>query len=72
MPDRRVPHYNRHVIATVLTIQTTIGALLGLVAQGMIVFVLIGHVMPWLGYTLLDLAEGVAALNIPMRLAQLF
>jgi hypothetical protein len=34
--------------------------------------VIIGHVMPWFGADLLDMAEGVAAFNLPARVGQVF
>jgi hypothetical protein len=59
-------------IALVLTLQIAAGAILGGAAQALlVVVVVIGYVMPWLGLGLLDLARDVAAFNLPLRIGQL-
>jgi hypothetical protein len=45
---------------------------LGIAAQVFLVWVIIGHVMPFFGLELLDMARGVAAFNLPARVGQLF
>ena len=37
-----------------------------------LVWFIIGHVMPWLGADMLDMARGVADFNLPARVGQLF
>jgi hypothetical protein len=67
-----VPKFDRAWIATVLTGQIAVGAALGIAAQALIVWVIIGYVMPLLGLELLDMARDVAAFNLPARVGQLF
>ena len=67
-----VVKFNRPWIATVLTAQDAGGAALGIAAQGFLVWVIIGHIMSFFGLELLDMAEGVAAFNLPARVGQLF
>jgi hypothetical protein len=45
---------------------------LGNAAQAILVWVIIGYVMPFFGLELLDMAEGVAAFNLPARVGHLF
>jgi hypothetical protein len=68
IPERgNVPKFDRAwIAATVLTAQVAVGAALGIAAQGFLVVVIIGYVMPWIGADLLDMARGVA------RVGQLF
>jgi hypothetical protein len=42
------------------------------VAQGLLVWVIVWYLMPWLGLGLLDMARDVAAFNLPERVGQLF
>ena len=73
IPERgNVPKFNRASIATVLTAQVAVGAALGIAAQAFLVWVIIGHVMPFFGLELLDIARGVADFNLPARVGQLF
>ena len=69
---KAVPAFDRAWIALVLTLQIVVGAILGVAAQALLVVVVIGYVMPWLGLGLLDLARDVAAFNLPLRIGQLF
>jgi hypothetical protein len=69
---RAVPPFDRAWIATVLTLQTVGGAILGIAAQAVLVVVIIGYVMPFFGLELLDMARDVATFNLPMRVGQLF
>jgi len=64
--------WDRHWIATVLTAQVAVGAVLGIAAQAFLVWVIIGHVMPFFGLERLDMARDVADFNLPARVAQLF
>jgi hypothetical protein len=73
IPERGgVLKWVRHWIATVLTAQVAAGAALGIAAQVSLVWVIIGHVMPFFGPELLDMARGVADFNLPARVGQLF
>ena len=73
LPQRcGVLKWDRHWIATVLTAQVAGGAALGIAAQAFLVWVIIGHVMPFFGLELLDTARNVAAFNLPARVGQLF
>ena len=62
------PALDRHC----LTAQVAAGAALGMAAQAFLVWVIIGHVMPFFGLELLDTARNVAAFNLPARVGQLF
>lgn len=57
--------YNRSGIALLLTLQIFLGGLLGIAAQAVLVYVVIGLVLPWFGLDLLDLARAVAAADLP-------
>jgi hypothetical protein len=73
IPERGgVLKWDRHWIATVLTTQVAAGTALGIVAQVFLVWAIIGHVMPFFGLELLDMARDVAAFNLPARVGQLF
>jgi hypothetical protein len=73
IPERgSVLKWDRHWIATVLTAQIAAGAALGIAAQAFLVWIIIGHVMPFFGLELLDMAQGVADFNLPARVGQLF
>ena len=69
---RAVPAFDRAWIATVLTLQTVGGGLLGIAAQVLLVWVMIGYIMPFFGPELLEMAQDVAAFNLPARVGQLF
>jgi len=66
------PKFDRAWIATVLTAQVAAGAALGIAAQVLLVWVIIGHIMPFFGVELLGMARDVAAFNLPARVGQLF
>ena len=73
IPERGgVLKWDRHWIAAVLTTQAAAGAVLGLAAQVFLVWAIIGHVMPFFGLELLDMARDVADFNLPTRVGQLF
>jgi len=69
---KAVASFNREWIALVLTVQIFIGACLGLAAQALAVWAVIGHVMPWVGLELLQMARDLAAFDLPRQAAQLF
>jgi hypothetical protein len=48
------------------------GCGLGIAAQVFLVWVVIGHVMPFFGLELLGMAREVASFNLPARVGQLF
>jgi hypothetical protein len=62
-----VPTYDRAWIATVLTLQAALGAILGVAVQALVAWGLIFHAMPAAGLGLLDLARDLAALDLPAR-----
>jgi len=63
-----VPAFDRAWIALVLALQVVGGVILGVAAQALAVVVVIGYVMPWLGFDLLDMARTVAAWDLPGKL----
>jgi len=66
MPEHRAPSvFNRAWIAGVLTAQVFLGGLLGIAAQGVLVYVVIGLLLPAFGLDLLGLARAVAAPDLP-------
>jgi Domain of unknown function (DUF4062) len=67
-----VHSYDRAWIAAVLTGQITLGVVLGVGVQALLAYGLIFHAMPAVGLGLLDLARGLADLELPTRLIQLF
>jgi hypothetical protein len=69
---KAVPDFDRTWIALVLTLQIVVGAALGIAAQVLLIVVVMGYVMPWLGLGLLDMAHDVAAFNLSARIGQLF
>lgn len=69
---KAVPAFDRHWIALVLTVQIFAGAILGVVAQAILAFVMIVYIMPPFGLGLLDMAREVAAFNLPLRIGQFF
>ena len=62
-----MPIGNRFKIALILTGQLALGVLLGIAAQVLLVIGIIGHVMPWFGLELLEMARDFAAFNLPAR-----
>jgi hypothetical protein len=69
---KAVPQFDRPWIALILTLQTTIGSILGIAAQVFLIMVVIGHILPWLGLGILDMARDVAAFNLPARIESFF
>jgi hypothetical protein len=69
---RAVPAFDRAWIALVLTLQSVGGAVLGLLMQFLLAYGMLAYLMPWLGLNLLDLARGLAALDLPTRIGQFF
>src|SRR5262249_54481824 len=73
IPARRgVLRWDRHWIATALTAQIAPGAALAIAAQVFLVWVIIGHILPFFGLELLDMARDVAAFNLPAQVGHLF
>jgi len=66
-----VRSYDRTWIAAVLTAQVALGVILGVAVQALLAYGLIFYAMPAVGLGLLDLARGLADLELPMRLIQL-
>jgi len=54
--------------STIASLQSVGGAILGLLAQFLLAYAVLVYVMPWLGLNLLDMARGLAALDLPVRL----
>jgi hypothetical protein len=67
-----VPTYDRAWIAAVLTAQAALGAVLGVAVQALVAWGLVFYAMPAVGLGLLDLARGLAALDLPARAITLF
>jgi hypothetical protein len=67
-PNTAVPVFDRAWIATILTLQLVGGAILGIVVQFALVYVVFWHVMPWIGLELLDMSRAVAAFDLPGRI----
>ena len=67
-----VRSYDRAWIAAVLTAQAALGAVLGVAVQALVAWVFIFHAMPAAGLGLLDLARGLAALDLPARVISFF
>jgi hypothetical protein len=66
--NKAVPAFDRAWIATVLTLQLVGGAILGILVQFALIYVVFGYVMPWLGLELLDVARAVADFDLPGRI----
>jgi hypothetical protein len=64
---KAVAPFDRAWIALVLTAQTFFGASLGVAAQALLAIGIIGYVLPWLGFHVLDVARDIAAFNLPER-----
>lgn len=62
---RAVPAFDRAWIAWLLALQSVGGAVLGLLAQVLLAVGILVFLMPWLGLNLLEMARGLAALDIP-------
>jgi hypothetical protein len=69
---REVPDYRRPLAALALTGQMFAGAVLGIVAQTLLAWGLVFHVMPAIGLDLLWLCEQLANFNLPSQLYNLF
>jgi hypothetical protein len=69
---KAVPAFDRAWMALVLTLQIFVGAGLGVAAQAVLAVGVVFYLMPWIGLGLLDMARDVAALNLPLRVGQLF
>jgi hypothetical protein len=68
MPENRAPaSFDQPWMALLLTLQFFIGAGIGVVAQGVLAYVLIVWILPPFGLNLLDLARAVAAPDLPKQ-----
>ena len=66
MPERGAPpSFNRPWITLLLTLQLFVGAAIGIVAQGLLVYLVIWWLLPPFGVDLLGLARAVAAPDLP-------
>jgi hypothetical protein len=70
--SKAVPNFDRVWIALVLTAQTFLGAIFGIVAQAFLAIVIIGYVLPWLGIEILDTARQVADFHLPELVRRIF
>ncbi len=70
--DKPVRSYDRACIALALAAQWIVGILLGIVVQALFFSFVIVYAMPLFGLGLLDMAEGLAALDLPARAWRLF
>lgn len=66
--DKPVRSYDRTIIALILALQAIGGILLGILAQAALFWLVIVYAMPSIGLGIFDMAEGLAALNLPARL----
>ena len=69
---KAVAPFNRAWIALTLTVQTFLGAGLGVAAQAALAVGVIGYGLPWLGFHVLDGARDIANFNLPERVWALF
>jgi hypothetical protein len=69
---KAVPGFNREWIALVLALQFVGGVILGVLAQALVAVIIIGCLLPRFGLDLLQMAQGLVALDIPARAAQVF
>jgi hypothetical protein len=66
MPERAPPRpFDRAWIAVLLTLQVFVGAMIGFILQGLLVYLVIWWLLPPFGLDLLDLARAVAAPDLP-------
>lgn len=57
----------RKWIALLLAFQDVIGVVLGILAQALILWLLFAYVLPWFSLGLLEMANDIAALDLPRR-----
>jgi hypothetical protein len=67
-----VSEFHRVQIAALLGSQAVVGVALGIAAQASLVFILLRYAMPSLGVGLLEMAQSVAAFDLPGRIFGLF
>lgn len=73
LPEARaVPAFDRTWLAVALTLQTVVGAILGITAGGLLIVVLGVYVMPDAGLGLLVQARALADYDLPARVGQYF
>lgn len=66
-PNRPPPDWQRPWMALLLTLQAALGVPVGIVVQFGLIALMFGLILPAFGWGLLDIAEGVHGLNLPMR-----
>jgi hypothetical protein len=73
MPEgKAVAALDRNWMALLLTSQWLLGAVLGIAAQGILVWAFFGHILPWLGLDMLAIARALADFNLPAHIYRLF
>jgi hypothetical protein len=70
--DGVLPDYKRQPLAIGLTVEMVSGVVLGIVAQAVLAWGLLFHLMPRLGLNLLDMARAVAGFDAPARIGRFF
>ncbi len=69
MPATAAPsHTDRALMTTVLSLQVFLAVPIGVLAQGVLLWVVLGVLLPAFGWELLTLAEWAASLDLPRRL----
>jgi hypothetical protein len=72
MPDgNAVPVFDRTWLAVALTLQTFLGAILGVAAEAVLAFGMVAYIMPGASLDLFELAHAAADFNVPQRVFQL-
>ncbi|HXW71901.1 MAG TPA: hypothetical protein VEK34_10735 [Methylocella sp.] len=59
-------------MALILTVQSFLGLLVGTLGQIVIVWLLLKHALPWIGFDLLALCQQLATYNLPFKILQPF
>ena len=67
-----VLEFHRVQIAVLLATQFVLGVALGIAAQAVLIFVLVRYAMPTFGVGLLEIAQAVAAFDLPGKISGLF
>ena len=70
--EKPVRSYERAWMALLLAAQPLVGIVLGILVQAVIFWFVIVYAMPLFGLGLLDMAEGLAALDLPARFLSLW
>jgi hypothetical protein len=64
--------FDLYRLAGLLAMQQVTGAVLGIGAQVLLVWGIVFHLMPWLEFDMLKMAQSVAEFDLPTRLAVLY